>query len=253
MTSHYINQESRILDMNEKRILVTGASSGIGEDIARLLHELGAEPILVGRNPERLAALTDELGCQRLALDITDEAQVSQALGELAALDGLVNCAGISILDAALDIKADDFTHILQTNVVASAMIAREVGRNMVANQRRGAIVNVSSQAASVALQDHLGYCASKGAMDAMTRVLCLELGEHGIRVNSVNPTVTLTPMAEMAWSAPEKREPMLARIPLQRFATPRDIALPVAFLLSKAAAMISGACLPIDGGYTAA
>ncbi|ALM54793.1 short-chain dehydrogenase [Halomonas huangheensis] len=246
--------ENRILDLHGKRILVTGASSGIGEDIARLLHELGAEPILVGRNPERLGALASELGgCQSLALDITDEAQVSQALGELPALDGLVNCAGISILDAALDIKADDFKRILQTNVVASAMIAREVGRNMVANQRRGAIVNVSSQAASAALQDHLGYCASKGAMDAMTRVLCLELGQHGIRVNSVNPTVTLTPMAEMAWSDPQKSEPMLARIPLQRFATPRDIALPVAFLLSEAAAMISGACLPIDGGYTAA
>lgn len=121
----------------------------------------------------------------------------------------------------------------------------------MIANGRQGSIVNVSSQAAMAALPGHLGYCASKAAMDAMTRVLCLELGPKGIRVNSVNPTVTLTPMAERAWADPAKRDPMLAAIPLGRFATPREVALPVAFLLSSAASMISGISLPIDGGFT--
>lgn len=241
-----------LADLSGKRIVVTGASSGIGADIARLLHELGAKPILIGRNAERLEALATELDCLGLALDITDERQVQEACAELPALDGLVNCAGISILDTALAFKAEDIEQILRTNVVASAVLAREVSRNMIHHQRQGAIVNVSSQAATTALHEHLGYCASKAAMDAMTRVLCLELGPRGIRVNSVNPTVTLTPMAEMAWSAPEKRDPMLAAIPLGRFATPRDVALPVAFLLSDAASMISGVCLPIDGGYTA-
>ena len=167
------------------------------------------------------------------------------------ALDGLVNCAGISILDDVLDVKAKDLDQIMATNVTASAVVTREAARHMIANGRQGSIVNVSSQAAMAALPGHLGYCASKAAMDAMTRVLCLELGPKGIRVNSVNPTVTLTPMAERAWADPAKRDPMLAAIPLGRFASPREVALPVAFLLSSAASMISGASLPIDGGFT--
>ncbi|MBY5985575.1 SDR family oxidoreductase [Halomonas sp. DP5Y7-2] len=237
--------------LDHRRIVVTGASSGIGVDIARVIHELGGQPILIGRDQTRLTALACELNATAVPVDITDEDAVSAAIAELPPLDGLVNCAGISILDTALEAKADDIQRILATNVTACAVVTRECAKRMIADATAGSIVNVSSQAASVALSEHLGYCASKAAMDAMTRVLCLEWGPQGIRVNSVNPTVTLTPMAEMAWSAPEKRDPMLAAIPLRRFATPREVALPVAFLLSDAAAMISGISLPIDGGYT--
>lgn len=116
----------------------------------------------------------------------------------------------------------------------------------------RGSIVNLSSQASLVALDDHLAYCASKAALDAMTRVQCAEWGRHGIRVNSVNPTVTLTPMAEAAWALPAKRDPVLAAIPLGRFAESTEVALPVLFLLSVGASMISGVSLAVDGGYTA-
>lgn len=239
-------------ELHHQRFLVTGATSGIGLDIAHALAELGAELVLFGRNRDQLAELEQTLGARTLAIDITDESAVTAAFAEMPALDGLVNCAGISILDSALEVKAKDLDSIMATNVTASAVVAREAARHMIAHGRQGSIVNVSSQAAMAALPGHLGYCASKAAMDAMTRVLCLELGPKGIRVNSVNPTVTLTPMAERAWSEPAKRDPMLAAIPLGRFATPREVALPVAFLLSPAAAMISGACLPIDGGFTA-
>lgn len=238
-------------ELQNQRILVTGATSGIGLDIARSLAGLGADLVLFGRNRDRLAELEHELGAHILAVDITDEAAVTEAFAGMPILDGLVNCAGISILDDVLDVKAQDLERILNTNVTASAVVAREAARHMIAHGCRGSIVNVSSQAAMAALPGHLGYCASKAAMDAMTRVLCLELGPKGIRVNSVNPTVTLTPMAERAWADPAKRDPMLAAIPLGRFATPREVALPVAFLLSPAASMISGACLPIDGGFT--
>ncbi|MDQ7731685.1 SDR family oxidoreductase [Halomonas sp. SpR1] len=238
-------------ELQNQRILVTGATSGIGLDIAQALAELGANLVLIGRNQDILAELEQSLGAITLAVDITDEAAVNASFSEMPVLDGLVNCAGISILDDVLDVKAKDLEQIMATNVTASAVVAREAARHMIANGRQGSIVNVSSQAAMAALPGHLGYCASKAAMDAMTRVLCLELGPKGIRVNSVNPTVTLTPMAERAWADPAKRDPMLAAIPLGRFATPREVALPVAFLLSSAASMISGASLPIDGGFT--
>ncbi|MDI5986750.1 SDR family oxidoreductase [Halomonas sp. M4R5S39] len=238
-------------ELQNQRILVTGATSGIGLDIARSLAELGADLVLFGRNRDKLSELEQELGARTLAVDITDEAAVTEAFIEMPILDGLVNCAGISILDDVLNVKAQDLERIMTTNVTASAVVAREAARHMIARGCQGSIVNVSSQAAMAALPGHLGYCASKAAMDAMTRVLCLELGPKGIRVNSVNPTVTLTPMAERAWADPAKRDPMLAAIPLGRFATPREVALPVAFLLSPAASMISGTCLPIDGGFT--
>lgn len=238
-------------ELQNQGILVTGATSGIGLDIAQALAELGANLVLIGRNRGILVELKQSLGALTLAVDITDEAAVTAAFSEMPVLDGLVNCAGISILDDVLDVKAKDLDRIMATNVTASAVVAREAARHMIANGRQGSIVNVSSQAAMSALPGHLGYCASKAAMDAMTRVLCLELGPKGIRVNSVNPTVTLTPMAERAWADHAKRDPMLAAIPLGRFATPREVALPVAFLLSSAASMISGASLPIDGGFT--
>ncbi|GAA5172208.1 MULTISPECIES: SDR family oxidoreductase [Halomonadaceae] len=239
-------------ELRGKHFLVTGATSGIGLEIARLLRECGADLVLFGRNQERLKALEHELGARTVALDITDEYAITAAFADLPALDGLVNCAGISILDPATRLHAADLDAMMATNLRAATIVAREAANNMLAAGRQGSIVNVSSQAAMVALENHLGYCASKAAMDAMTRVLCLELGPQGIRVNSVNPTVTLTPMAARAWSEPAKRDPMLAAIPLGRFAAPREVAQPVAFLLSSAASMISGTCLPIDGGYTA-
>jgi NAD(P)-dependent dehydrogenase (short-subunit alcohol dehydrogenase family) len=139
----------------------------------------------------------------------------------------------------------------MAVNVRAAALIAGAVAKKMIASGVAGSVVNVSSQASLVALDDHLSYCASKGAMDAMTRVQCGEWGRHGIRVNSVNPTVTLTPMAQMAWGEPSKRDPALAAIPLGRFAETAEVAAPILFLLSSAASMISGVSLPIDGGYT--
>ncbi|MDZ5632234.1 SDR family oxidoreductase [Janthinobacterium sp. GMG1] len=240
-----------LFDFRHKKFIVTGASSGIGLVTARMLSAAGARVIAIGQNAERLAELADETGCEPLQLDISDSDAMAAALAPLRNIDGLVNCSGISQLGPSLEVDAASFDRVMVVNARSAAMMARHVAQGMLREGHKGSIVNVSSQAALVALEHHLAYCASKAAMDAITRSLCLELGPHGIRVNSVNPTVTLTPMAERDWSDPVKSAPMLAAIPLRRFATPEEVASPILFLLSDAAAMISGVSLPIDGGYT--
>ena len=121
----------------------------------------------------------------------------------------------------------------------------------MVRLGRGGAIVNVSSQAALVALPGHISYGSSKAALDNITRVSALELGRHGIRVNSVNPTVVMTPMSAGYWGQPHIGGPFLEQMPLGRWATEDEIAAPIVFLLSDAASMITGVSLPVDGGYS--
>lgn len=123
----------------------------------------------------------------------------------------------------------------------------------MIARNYKGSIVNVSSQGSTVGLPDHTAYCASKGALDQLTRVMAVELGAKGIRVNSVNPTVVLTEMGRAAWSSEEKAAPMLARIPLGRFAEEEDVVDVIVFLLSRRAAMVNGAFVAVDGGFWAA
>ncbi|HWT36105.1 MAG TPA: SDR family oxidoreductase [Paraburkholderia sp.] len=240
-------------DFSGRSILVTGASSGIGRVTVEQLCASGAQVVAAARNVGELARLAEETGCEPLVLDVGDEAAIDEALGSLdIVFDGLVNCAGTTVLERAIDTTAASFDSVMNVNARGAALVARHVARGMIDAGRAGSIVNVSSQAALVGLDDHLSYCASKAAMDAITRVLCVELGAYGIRVNSVNPTVTLTPMAVKAWSEPSRRDPALQAIPLKRFAEPREVAEPILFLLSDAASMISGVVLPIDGGYTA-
>ncbi|SDI52146.1 SDR family oxidoreductase [Pseudomonas abietaniphila] len=237
-------------DFSGQRVLVTGASSGIGWEVAQQLLSAGAGVYAMGRDAAALDTLAGQ-GCKVLRVDMADQVQLASILAQLPVMHGLVNCAGISILEAATEVSASAFDQVMTVNVRAAAMVAASVAKAMIGEGVKGSIVNVSSQASLVALNDHLSYCASKGAMDAMTRVQCGEWGKHGIRVNSVNPTVTLTPMAQMAWSEPSKRDPALAAIPLGRFAETSEVAAPILFLLSDAASMISGVSLPIDGGYT--
>src|SRR5206468_6602702 len=113
-----------------------------------------------------------------------------------------------------------------------------------------GSIVNVSSMAAFQALPQHAAYAASKAGLDQLSKVMAVELGPYGIRVNSINPTVVMTEMGKRAWSDPAKGGPMLARIPLGRFAECADIASVVCFVLSVAAGMLNGLALLVDGGF---
>ena len=238
-----------------KRVIVTGAGKGIGRDVALLLAQRGAQVIAVSRTEADLTALRAECGCEIVLADLADaDAAHGAAISALGfgEVHLLVNNAGISIPQSVLQTDLAAWDRTFAVNVRAAFQFSQAFARHRLALSGGGAIVNVSSQASQVGLADHAAYCASKGALDSLTQVLAVELGPHRIRVNAVNPTVTLTPMGEMAWSDPAKSGPMLAKIPLGKFATPRDVSQAVAYLLSDEAAMIHGVTLPIDGGFLA-
>ena len=240
------------LSFTGQRILVTGAGKGIGSAIARCLAAAGAEVIAVSRTRQDLEALQRDIGCHILVADLGEATKARELAQAALPVDLLVNNAGISVPQPFLETTADAFDQTMAVNVRAVMMVSQVVARSWIERGHAGAIVNLSSQASLAALADHASYCASKGALDMLTKVMALELGPHQIRVNAVNPTVTMTPMGEMAWSDPGKRAPMLAKIPLGRFAQPAEVAEAVAFLLSAHAAMITGTCLPVDGGFLA-
>ncbi len=240
------------MDFTGKRALVTGAGKGIGRETVRCLRARGAAVVALSRSMDDLVSLQRDTGCETVAVDLNDLDAALASLAALPAFDLLVNNAGISLLGPALDVEPATFETVMRVNTVASLRLSQMVARAAIADGRPAAIVNVSSIAAQQGLPDHAAYCASKAALDALTRVLAVELGPHRIRVNSVNPTVTLTPMAARAWSDPAKSGPMLARIPLGRFLEVGDVAGAIAFLLSGAAAMITGVCLQVDGGFSA-
>ena len=233
-------------------ILVTGASGGIGGATVRVLVAEGARVIASGRDEEKLDALAKETGCEALAFDLTSEESVKAAI-EGRDIWGVVNCGGFGgEIATPMETDIDVFDKVISINARGALLVTKYASREMIRLGRGGAIVNVSSQASLVALKGHISYGSSKAALDNITRVSAMELGPHGIRVNSVHPTVVMTPMSAWYWGRPEIEGPFLKTMPLGRWATEEEIAVPIAFLLSDGASMISGAHLPIDGGFTA-
>lgn len=241
-----------VIDFNQKPILVTGATGGIGSEIVRQLAESNAKVIAAGRNEQILESLHQQYGCNTLAFDLTSESEVKSALSNLD-IWGVVNCGGFGgEIASPQETNMEIFDKVIAINTRGTMLVTKYASQEMIRLGKGGSIVNVSSQASLVALMNHVSYAASKGAVDAITRVSALELGKYGIRVNSVHPTVVMTEMSEFYWGRPEIGEPFLKQMPLGRWATQAEVAAPIVFLLSDAAAMISGAHLPIDGGYTA-
>lgn len=238
------------MDFNGKTVLVTGAGKGIGNATALYLVDRGAEVVALSRSTTDLEALRARIGCRIRAVDLADAGDTRAAAEEAVPVDLLVNCAGTTELDAFVDLTVETFDTLMAVNCRAPMILSQVYARDRLARGLPGAIVNVSSLSSFIGFADHAAYCASKGALDGMTRVMANELGRQGIRVNAVNPVVTLTPMAEKAWSDPAKSGPMLSRIPLGRFVQPEEVASVVAYLLSDASAMVNGVCMPVDGGF---
>jgi NAD(P)-dependent dehydrogenase (short-subunit alcohol dehydrogenase family) len=240
------------MEFDGKRILVTGAGKGIGRVTAVKLAGEGAKVIALSRTASDLESLKREIACETIVCDLADMAETRRAVIEALPFDLLVNNAGTTKLEPFIDASLETFDWLMNVNAKAPMVVAQEAARDWIARGHKGAIVNVSSMAAFQGLPDHVGYCATKGALDAMTRVMASELGPHGIRANCVNPVVTLTPMAVKAWSDEAKAASMLSRIPLGRFVEPEEVADVILFLLSDRSSMVNGSEILVDGGFRA-
>jgi NAD(P)-dependent dehydrogenase (short-subunit alcohol dehydrogenase family) len=247
-------------DFPGSRVLVTGATKGIGRDIALAFALAGASVAATGRNEGELASLAREIEaaggrCATFVADLADaEACLAMATAAVAAfggLDILVNNAGLSFPERIVDLDVAHWDKTIAVNLRAPALISKVVARDMIA-RGSGAIVNISSNACMAGIDEHAAYCSSKFGLDGLTKVMAVELGPHGIRVNAVAPTVVLTPMGTQVWGDPRKADPVKAKIPLGRFLEPREVADLVLFLASGAASMIHGETILIDGGVNA-
>ena len=233
-----------------ERIVVTGATKGIGRATAKLLADRGARIVAVGRDQADLASLAAEIDAETHAVDLADPEAVRKLAKAIQPVDRLVNNAGTTTLRPFLETSVAAFQEIMAVNVLSAMIFGQESAKSMITRGKKGSIVNVSSISSSLGFADHAAYCTSKGALDSLTTVMANELGRQGIRVNAVNPTVVLTPMAVKAWSDPAKAGPMLQRIPLGRFFQPEEVAETIAFLLSDKASMVNGVTMPVDGGF---
>lgn len=243
------------MDFSGRRIVVTGAGKGIGRATVGYLQARGASVVALSRSAADLESLEAEFGCRTVAVDLADADATRAAARQAMPADLLVNCAGFTELQSALDTTMQAFDTIMAVNCRAPLIVAQEYARALFAQGEegasvKGAIVNVSSISSFIGFADHAAYCASKGGLDGLTRVLANEWGRRGIRVNGVHPVITLTPMAVKAWSDPAKSGPMLSRIPLGRFVEPVEVAAVIAYLLSDEAAMVNGIDMPVDGGF---
>jgi L-xylulose reductase len=240
------------IDFKNRRVLVTGAGKGIGRDTAVMLAHYHAKVVAVSRTEADLKSLQDEIGCETIIADLGTAAVAKRAAEQAGDIDLLVNNAAIAILQPFLRTTPEAWDTTMAVNLRAIVIVSQVIAAQMIRRGVAGSIVNVSSMAAFQALRDHAAYCASKAGLDQLTKVMAVELGEYGIRVNSVNPTVVMTEMGKRAWSDPVKGGPMLQRIPLHRFAECTDVASVICFLLSDAAGMLNALTLQIDGGFHA-
>ena len=242
--------------------LVTGATRGIGRACAIALSEAGAAVAVGCRDfaaGEALAQTLRSNGARAcaVAMNMHDLVQVNTAIEDatqqLGQVDILINNAGFSVPAPALEAAPEHFAAMFDLNVRGAFFASQNVARRLAHTKTRGAIVNIASQAGMVALCDESIYCMTKAAMIHMTRCLASEWAGLGIRVNAVAPTFTRTHGTRRWLDNKAFKDSVLARIPLGRLGEPEDIARPVVFLASEEAAMITGATLTIDGGWTLA
>ena len=240
--------------------LVTGATGGIGADLAATLGRAGARIGVAGRSNDRAATVVDAIRAAggeaaAIELDLTDRASIHSAVTHVVdafgRIDILVNNAGLGTNHDAIDATEAEWDELFAVNVRGLFFACQSAARHML-GQGSGRIINMASQAGLVGIARHAAYAASKSAVIGLTRVLALEWSPHGVTVNAIAPTWVYTPGTAERLDDPTFLASVLERIPAGRVATTADVAAAVLFLASPAAAMVTGTVLSVDGGWTA-
>jgi NAD(P)-dependent dehydrogenase (short-subunit alcohol dehydrogenase family) len=243
-----------------KRALVTGASRGIGAEIAVVFAEAGADLAIVGRDKDGLAAtslaVTDK---GRRCCVIEAELQTVEGPGRagetalefFGGIDILVNNAGVVHVASLLETTIEQWEHTQAVNLRAPFLLAQIVAPGMI-ERRSGKIVNISSLAAGCAPEGHAAYSASKAGLNLLTQAMACEWARHNVQANAIAPTIVMTAMGRQVWSDPAKGDPMKARIPAHRFGEPVEIADLALYLASPASNFVCGQVIYIDGGFSA-
>ena len=243
--------------LDGRKALVTGAGRGIGMACAAALAQAGAHVVCAARSEAEITDLANTLSshgwsAEPLVMDVTDLASAEQLIAQSGPYDILVNNAGTNRPRPMLDIEPDDFDAVMDLNVRAAYFVARNVARGMVAAGKKGSLITISSQMGHVGGPNRSVYCASKHAIEGMTKALAIELGPQGIRANTIGPTFILTELTKPYFENPAFKDWVLSKIKLGRIGALEDLMGPVVFLASDASALITGTALLVDGGWTA-
>jgi NAD(P)-dependent dehydrogenase (short-subunit alcohol dehydrogenase family) len=243
--------------LDGRRALVTGAGRGIGLASAAALAEAGAHVTLAARSRDEIEAGAEAIRAKggqasALHLDMTDLDAVARAIGAAEPFDVFLNNAGMNRPRPFVEVPVEDFDAIMGLNVRSAFFAAQAVARRLIATGKPGSIINVSSQMGHVGGAGRTVYCASKFAIEGLTKAMAIELGPHGIRVNTLCPTFIETPMTAPFLADEGFKDRVLSKIKLGRLGQVQDLTGAVVFLASDAAALMTGSSLVIDGGWTA-
>ncbi len=243
--------------LDGKRALVAGASSGIGLACAVALAEAGAHVTLAARRVEKLEDLASQLiakGCSAdyLQMDVTDTDATAAAIDVADPFDISLNAAGLARHSPATDTNASDYDAVSNINVRGAYFLNQAVAKKLISVGKPGSIMTISSQMGYVGGQDRAVYCATKHAVEGMTKAMAIEWGPHGIRVNTICPTFIVTELTKPTFDDPVKRAWIEDKIKLNRGGKVEDIMGAAVFLASDASALMTGTHMMLDGGWTA-